>query len=79
MSGTNVLYPAESLDAQRRAVHSTLFQSMRWTYWYEIADRLRYVGITASGINQALTELEHADAVERMTAGDGRLIWRIRL
>lgn len=76
MTGTSVIYPCGTDAEARRAVASTLFQSMLWLFWYEIADRLRYVGITAGGISRALDGLVEDGAAERMTAGDGRLIWR---
>lgn len=76
---TGVIYPCESAEDARRAVYSTLFQSMRWNYWYEIADALRYVGIDAWAIDAALVALAHEGAVERMTAGDGRFIYRVTL
>ena len=73
------IYPCDTDADARRVVLSTAFQSMRWLYWYEYADRLRYVAITAGGISRALDSLTADGQLERMTAGDGRLIWRIVL
>lgn len=76
---TNVIYPCVGADDARRVVASTLFQSMRWTYWYEIAERLRYVDINRATIDRALIQLIERGSVERMTAGDGRFIYRVIL
>lgn len=60
----------------RRVVSSTLFHSMRWMYWYEIAEALRYVDINAVGIDRALLQLTAEGRVERRMSGDGRYIYR---
>lgn len=74
MSG--VIYPATTPRDCQRVVANVLFQSMRWMFWYEIADRLRYVGITRDGIDGALDALLADGRAERITAGDGRYIYR---
>ena len=77
---TGILYPCETAEDARRAVHSTLFQSMRFLYWHEIADRLRYVGITAEGIEVALHDLVREGRAETLlTAGRYGRAWRVRL
>lgn len=73
---TGVIYPCATHADERRVVATTLFQSMRFMYWYEIADRLRYVGITRAGIDRALLALTADGSAERMTSGDGRYIYR---
>jgi hypothetical protein len=73
------IYPCETAEDARKAVYSVAFQAMRWLYWYEIADRLRYVAIDAYAIDAALIALQHEGAIERTTAGDGRYIYRVTL
>lgn len=74
-----VIYPCKGSEDARRAVYGVLFQSMRWNYWYEIADALRYVDINRVGIDRALIQLVERGTVERMVAGDGRYIYRVTL
>lgn len=76
---TSVIYPCETSADARRVVYSTLFNSMRWNYWSEIADALRYVGITASRIEGALDELVADGKIETMLTDSARRIWRVRL
>lgn len=73
------IYACDTESDARRVVKSTLFQSMRWMYWYELADRLRYVDITRTEITRALFQLRAEGDVDRMRAGDGRYIYRINL
>ncbi len=76
---TQTIYRCGSEADARRVVKTTLFQSMRWNFFYEIAANLRYVAITRTQIERALFQLEAEGDIERMTAGDGRHIWRVKL
>ena len=76
---SSAIYPCVGADDARRAVYGVLFQSMRWTFWYEIAERLRYVDINRATIDRALLQLVERGTVERATAGDGRYIYRVIL
>jgi hypothetical protein len=77
---TSVLYTYEGHAEKRRAVLTTLGQSMAWLSFPMIADRLRYTNLTARDIELALNGLTQDGKAERQyTWSEQGWIWRIKL
>ena len=78
--GTGVLYHYGTHAEKRRAVLSTLAQSMAWLSFPMIADRLRYTNLTARDIELSLNGLTQGGKAERRFTWDGQgWIWRVKL
>ncbi len=77
---TGVLYTYDTHGEKRRAVLSTLSQSMAWLSFPMIADRLRYTNLTALDIEHALNSLtQHGKAERTYTWSEQGWIWRVKL
>ena len=76
---TTVIYFADTLCEKQRMVYQTLFNTMRWTYWWEIAGDLKYTNLNVEDIDTALDSLLEAGKIESALTVHGTQIWRVRL
>ena len=76
---SEVIYFAETLCEKQRMVYQMLFNSMRWTYWWEIAGNLKYTNLNIADIDSALDSLIESGKIETGLTAHGTQIWRVKL
>ena len=76
---SSVIYFADTLCEKQRFVYQMLFNSMRWNYWWEISENLRYTNLNVDDIDTALDELTKSGKIETSLTHSGCQIWRVVL
>ncbi len=79
MSTHETIYYADTECEKQRYVYQSLWNTLRWTYWWEIAANLKHTNLNVEDIDKALQSLIDAGKVEIATTRTGGNIWRVKL